>query len=51
MDEKRHDQIVESLKKVDPKLIADVLREILRSDDDEPIIQRPSINPRQNSPK
>lgn len=45
MDEKRQDQIVESLKKIDPKVIADVLREILHSDDDEPVVRRPSINP------
>lgn len=47
MDDKRHGQIVESLKKIDPKVIADVLREILRSDEEDPVIQRPSINPDQ----
>lgn len=45
MDEKRQDQIVESLKKIDPKIIADVLREILHSEDEEPVVRRPSINP------
>ncbi|MGE5605058.1 MAG: hypothetical protein ACM3YE_05130 [Bacteroidota bacterium] len=51
MDEKRHGQIVESLKKIDPKVIADVLREILRSEDEEPIVRKPPLNPNQNSPK
>ena len=51
MDEKRQNQMIESLKKVDPKLIADVLREILHSDDDEPVVRRPSISPGQNFPK
>lgn len=50
MDEKRQSQIVDSLKKIDPKIIADVLREILRSDEDEPV-HRPPINPNQNQPK
>jgi hypothetical protein len=48
MDEKRQSQIVESIKKIDPKIIADVLRDILRSDEDEPV--RP-INPNVNQPK
>lgn len=47
MDEKRQGQIVDSLKKIDPKIIADVLREILRSDDEEPVVRRPSVNPDQ----
>lgn len=51
MDEKRHGQIVESLKKIDPKIIADVLREILRSDEEGPVVRRPSIKPDQNFPK
>lgn len=50
MDEKKESQIVESLKKIDPKVIANVLREILRSDDDEPA-RRPPLNPSQNPPK
>lgn len=50
MDEKRQNQIVDSLKKIDPKIIADVLREILRSDEDEPVNRRP-INPNQNQSK
>ncbi len=50
MDEKRESQIVESLKKIDPKIIADVLREILRSDEEEPVRRHP-INPSQNQPK
>ena len=48
MDEKRHGQIVESLKKLDPKVIADIIREVLHSDDERPVIRRPSINPDQN---
>ena len=51
MDEKRQEQIVDSLKKVDPKLIADVIREILRSDDDVAPIRKPPVNPGQNQPK
>ncbi len=51
MDEKRQDQIVESLKKIDPKVIADVLREIIRSDDEPPIVRREPTNPDHNSPK
>ncbi len=50
MDEKRENQIKESLKKIDPKVIADVLREILRSDEDEPV-RRPPVNPSQKMPK
>jgi hypothetical protein len=50
MDEKKRNQVVESLKKVDPKLIADVLREILHSDD-EPVVRRRPINPSQNQTK
>lgn len=50
MDEKKESQIVESLKKVDPRLIADVLREVLHSDDDGPV-RRPPVNPGQNQPK
>jgi len=50
MDEKKESQIVESLKKVDPRLIADVLREVLHSDDDE-LVRRPTIIPSQHPPK
>ncbi len=50
MDEKRESQIVESLKKVDPSLIANVLRELLHSEDNEPVRRHP-INPSQNPPK
>lgn len=50
MDEKKESQIVESLKKVDPRLIADVLREILHSDEDESV-RRPIVNPNQQPPK
>lgn len=49
MDEKREKQIVESLKKVDPRLIADVLREVLHSDDNEPVRRLPI--PSQHPPK
>lgn len=50
MDEKKESQIVESIKKIDPKIIADVLREILRSDEEE-IVQRIPINPNKEQPK
>lgn len=51
MDEKRHGQIVESIKKTDPKVIADIIREILHSDDEKTVRRRPSITPDQNFPK
>lgn len=50
MDEKKESRIVESIKKIDPKIIAEVLKEILRSDEEE-TVQRIPINPNREQPK